>query len=312
MDWARRGLGIVILLAVALLAGCSARAPLAREEAASAPAPEPAAAPDAGIDEYAAAVAQGGEATDAAAPLARKVIATARISLVVSDTAVTVDAIDALMDEMGGYVSNSNLSRYAYDSGTQLQGSLTLRVPAGQLDETLDRLAGLAVDVPSRSTDRQDITDQYSDVDAQIRNLEAAEVELREMLAEIRARPGATAEDIMTVYRQLTDIRSQIEERKGRKNMWDNLIALSTIEISLAPSPANRPVIEEGWQPAVVLRDATRTLINALQFLGSAAIWIGVFLLPLLVLAAIPLVVLFYVLRWLFRRLSRKAPQPAA
>lgn len=304
---------IAVGVAALLLSACAA----SRSPEAVAPAPM-SQAPAAGAAEEPVGIvpnssmAQAGAGTvDAAVSLERKVVARAHIQLVVEDTAATVEAIEALMDEVGGYIANSNLYKGSYNGAERLQGTLTLRVPAEQLDTTLDRLAGMGVDVPQRGLDREDITDQYSDVDAQLRNLEATEAELREMLAEVRARPNATTEDIMTVYRTLTEVRSQIEQLQGRKNMWDNLIALSTIEVTLTPDTATLPVVEEGWRPAVVARDALRALISAVQVLGNVAIWVVVFLLPLLVLAAIPLALLFFVLRWLLRRLNRKTPQPA-
>ena len=56
------------------------------------------------------------------------------------------------------------------------------------------------------------------------------------------------------------------------------------------------------------LREALRALVGAVQWLGNVAIWVLVFLLPLLILAAIPLVVLYFVVRWLIRRSRKPAP----
>lgn len=286
---------VIAGIALWLLAACAS--PMSREAAAPAPASE--AAP-------AEAVAQS-DVSDGAT-LNRKIIARANIDLTVSDPSATVEAINALMDEVGGYVSASNLYKSSYDAAQRLQGNLTLRVPADRLDETLAALEQMAVDVPSRTMDREDVTDQYSDIDAQLRNLEATEAELREMLAEVRARPNATAEDIMAVYRTLTEVRGQIEQLRGQKNMLDNLISLSTIEVTLRPDSAALPVVEEGWRPLVVVREALRALVGAVQWLGNVAIWVLVFLLPLLILAAIPLVVLYFVVRWLIRRNRKPAP----
>ena len=126
---------------------------------------------------------------DGTAVTTRKVIATANLELVVDDTETTVDAVNALVNEAGGYVSATNLSKSYYGGGAQLQGTMTLRVPAETLDAILTQLEDLAVDVRSRSMNRQDVTDQYSDIDAQLRNLEATETELRAMLEEVRQRP---------------------------------------------------------------------------------------------------------------------------
>ena len=236
---------------------------------------------------------------------ARKVIANAAINLVVADTQETVRGIEALMNELGGFVSNANLYKGYYGGAELLQGSLTLRVPAESLDEALARMEEMALDTRSRSIDRQDVTDEYSDIEAQLRNLEATENELRELLAEVRARPNATSEDILAVHRNLSEVRGQIEQLQGRRNLMDNLISLSTIEATLTPDAANRPVVEEKWRPVVALRDASRTLVSALQFLGDALIWLVVFALPILLIFLIPFALLIWVIRALVRRRRR-------
>lgn len=300
--WQNRWRGVLLYgLLLLMLAGCAS--PMGREAAAPAPAGEAVSSDGAS----GGAVAQGDVSDSATTD--RKIIARANIDLVVTDPNATVAAINSLMDEMGGFVSASNLYKSSYDSAQRLQGNLTLRVPAERLDEALAALQELAVEVPSRSMDREDVTDQYSDIDAQLRNLEATEVELREMLAEVRARPNSTSEDIMAVYRTLTEVRGQIEQLRGRRNMFDNLIALSTIEVSLRPDTATMPVVEEGWRPVVVMREALRALVGAVQTLGNVAIWVIMFLLPLLVLAAIPLLALFWIVRLLIRRSRKPAPR---
>ena len=237
---------------------------------------------------------------------ARKVIANARIELVVDDTEQSADNIAALAIEFGGYVSQANLYRDSYGGRNLLRGTLTLRVPVENLESALAQLEAMAIEVRSKSIDREDVTDQYSDIEAQLRNLEATENELRELLAEVRARPNSSSEDILAVHRDLTEIRGQIEQLQGRQNMLDNLIALSTITITLIPDAANRPVMEDQWRPTTVMRDAARTLVSALQFFGDVAIWVVVFLVPILLLALIPLAIAIWLIRTIVVRRRRK------
>lgn len=244
-------------------------------------------------------------------PLARKVIARATMNLVVDDTEQVVAQIQAIMSTVGGYVANANLYKNDYGADTRLQGTLTLRVPADQLEAVMAQLEGMAVDVNNKTLNREDVTDQYSDVEAQLRNLEAAEVELRAMLAEVRAKPNAKPEDILTVYNQLSVIRSQIEQLQGRKNVLDNLVGLSMLEITLLPNVVTLPVIEEGWQPTGVARDALRELVNTLQGLGDVAIWAGIYLLPVLLILFIAGGIVWTILRWIWRRLFRRTPVAA-
>ena len=93
---------------------------------------------------------------------------------------------------------------------------------------------------------------------------------------------------------------------KGRGICLDNLIALSVIDITLTPDGANRPVIQEGWRPLVVVRDASRTLVTALQGLVNLTIWVLIVVLPILMLIAVPIVLLILGIRWLRDRSIRR------
>lgn len=290
----------LVVIAAMVMAGCAAASPQSASSENSAPMTNGRA--EAPAADGSVAQAEGGEGTAASN---RMIIARASLVLIVADTQTTVDAITVLMDEMGGYVSTSNLYRSTWDSNQALQGTITLRVPSENLEATLDNLGEMAVEVDSRTMNREDVTDQYTDTDAQIRNLEATEQELLAMLEEVRERPNSTSEDIMAVYRTLTDVRGQIETLRGRKNMWDNLVTLSTIDVTLTPDSANLPVVEEGWRPAGVAREAQRALVGAVQVLGNVIIWLGIFVLPLVLLALIPLGILVWILRMALRRLSK-------
>lgn len=242
-----------------------------------------------------------------AGAFARKVIARATMNLVVDDTEQVVEQIQQLMSTMGGYVANANLYKNDYGADTRLQGTMTLRVPSDQLEPVMAQLEGLAVDVNNKTINREDVTDQYSDVEAQLRNLEATEVELREMLAEVRAKSNAKPEDILTVYNHLNNIRGQIEQRQGQKNVLNNLVALSTLELTLLPNVVTLPVIEEGWQPSGVVRDALRQLVTTLQGLSNVAIWVGIYLLPVLLILFLAGAFCFAVVRTIWRRFIRRS-----
>lgn len=257
------------------------------------------------------AMAESGFGMDAAVVNPnRQIIATADISLVVVDTERVYAEIEGMMGEVGGYVANTNL--YKSGDAQLLRGNVVLRVPAQSLPAVMDRLAGMAVSVNSRNVNRQDVTDHYADVDAQLRNLQATETELLALLTEVRQRPNAGTEDILAVYRNLTEIRGQIERLQGQKNLLDNQIALSTINVSLTPDALNRPLVEQNWRPGVVVREALRALTATAQFLGTLLIWVGVYLLPLTLVVMLPFILLFWLGRRFLRRKGRSSSLPSA
>lgn len=261
--------------------------------------------------EVAAEEAANGSMTESARLAnTRKIIANADISLVVAETEAAVAQIEMMVAALGGYVAKADLSKSRYGEREVLEGSLRLRVPAESLEDALESLQALATDVRNLNVNRQDVTEQYSDLEAQLHNLRATEKELLALLAEIRQKPTATAEDILAVYRSLTEIRGEIEILQGRKNLLDNQIGFSTIQVDLIPDAINRPIVEERWNVTRPVRNALRALVNSLQGLATALIWVLLYLTPLLLLFLLPLVVVAWLVRlWLRRRLHMKKIQ---
>lgn len=234
----------------------------------------------------------------------RVIIYTGDISLVVRDTEETVAAITQLADEQGGYVSGANV----YQSGEVLRGSVSIRVPAERYSAVMEQLRGLALRVERESASTQDVTEEYTDLQARKVNLEHTEAALQQLLDE-RQRVGSTS-DILEVHRELTNIRGQIEQIEGRMRYLANQSALSTINIEITPDVLYQPITVAGWQPTGVAKEALQALISALQGLTNLTIWLVIFALPLLIIFLIPLVLVIMVIRWAWRRRQAR-PKPA-
>lgn len=184
------------------------------------------------------------------------------------------------------------------EEGEQVRASATLRVPSAQLRPTLAALSGLAIRVQNEGITGEDVTAEFSDLGAQLKNLQATETELRELLATVRQRTQKASE-IMEVFTELTKVRGDIERIQGRMQYLSQMTAMSTIRLDLVPDAIAAPVVEPGWQPLATVRSAARSLVNTLKTLADALIWIVLYLIP--VGAFFVLVAL--VIRGLWRRL---------
>lgn len=229
----------------------------------------------------------GGATTDSVAQ-PRLIIRTADITLVVKDTQETLDLLTRLSAELGGFVVSSSTSR----AGREIQGYITLRVDATRFDEAMNRIRAAAIEVRSENVRGEDVTAEYIDLDARLKNLEAAEAQLQQILKQATA-----TEDVLAVYRELTEIRGQIEQIKGRMQYLSQSAALATISVTLIPDALAQPVEVGGWRPEGVVREAVEALIAALQGLASVLIWLIIVALPILLIIALPFVVLFAILR---------------
>jgi hypothetical protein len=229
----------------------------------------------------------------------RLVIRNATLSLVVADPAAASTQIAALATSLGGYVVTSNTYQASVDAAGNkiMQASLTIRVPSAQLDAALAQLRGMAVEVRSETVSGQDVTSEYTDLQSHLRNLEAAEKKLQEIM------DGATkTEDVLAVYNQLVAIRDQIEQVKGQMQYYEQSAAMSAISADLIPDALTKPIEIGGWHPEGVAKDAIEALVRSLQGLANVVIWLGIYVLPLALVILVPL---FFILRFIFRRLRK-------
>jgi hypothetical protein len=217
----------------------------------------------------------------------RMIIRNASLSLVVRDAVDVLRRTTALVESKGGYVAEER----QWKEREQIRGSATLRVPAAQLASLLAAIRSFGVRVESEAITGEDVSQEFIDSGAQLRNLQATETELRELLKSVGQR-SQKASEVMEVYNEITRVRGEIEKTQGRMQYLSQMTALSTITLDLVPDALAAPVVEPGWQPAATIREAARSLVNTLKSLADAAIWFVLYLLPIgLIFVAVALAI---------------------
>jgi uncharacterized protein DUF4349 len=230
-----------------------------------------------------------------AAEAPRMIVRTADVRITVADTSKSVDAATKAAEALGGYISGSQVWR----EGELLRAKLTIRVPGDKLTAALAAIRGLAKRVENETISSSDVSAEYVDLESQVKNLEATETELRELLKVARVN-SRKASEVLAVHEQLTNIRGQIEQAKGRMRYLSQVAAMSSITLEIVPDAIAQPVVEPGWRPVVIARDASRALVNVMQGLGTAAIWFVIYLVPIFGILAMVLVA-----AWKARRLLK-------
>jgi hypothetical protein len=229
----------------------------------------------------------------------RLVIRNANLTMVVENPAASVAEISSLADSMGGFVVSSNVFESTFEQNVRAtRASITVRIPAEQLNEALAEIKAGAVEVRSENISGQDVTQEYTDLQSRLRNLEAAEEELREIMGSL-----TKAEDVLRVYESLRQVREEIEVIKGRIQYFEQSARLSAVTIDLLPDVVSQPLQIGRWQPQGTAKEALETVIRAFQFLADAGIWLVILVLPILLVLSLP----FWVIRWIvIRRRSKK------
>jgi hypothetical protein len=300
---------MIALLFLAACAGGGASAPILEAPSseeffydAAAPLPEAGVAQESSADNS----ASGGGDTRAAS-VERIVIQNADLSIVVSDVEVRMKEIQEMAEEMGGFVVSSNLYQtYTNNSILVPEAAITIRVPAEKLDQALDTIKENAVDVQSETRSGQDVTAEYVDLKSRLKNYEAAERELSELLEN-----AATTEDVINIFNQLAYYREQIEITKGQIQYYEEAAALSAISIRLVAEATIQPIEIAGWEPQGVARDAIQDLIYFWQDFVDFLIYFTLNTLPRLITIAIPLYLVFLGGRALVRKMrGNKKDEP--
>ncbi len=204
----------------------------------------------------------------ASQPADRLIVRNVSVSMLVDDISATLDSISAVAGGVGGFVVSTQLSG---EEESRL-GFVTIRVPADQLDGVLNRIRDMAVRILTEFSSSQDVTEEYVDLDARVRNLERAEQQFLDILER-----AETVEDTLKVQRELSGVQGQLEQLKGRMQYLERTSATSLISVDLRPASSPGRLVEPGWKPLETAKDAVRGLADFGQGLTDVAIRVGVF-----------------------------------
>lgn len=195
----------------------------------------------------------------------RMIIRNGELSLIVRSVVDTRDEIARLAVRLQGYVVSSWVS----GEKEEMRGQISLRVPDDRFEEALAQLRKLAVRVESESTSSRDVTEEYVDLEARLKNAQATESQYVAILNK-----ATTVEDILRVYDSLSRVRREIEQIKGRMKYLERTSSMSLIGVSLRPVTTTAPLVPVGWHVLEVLKSAIRGVVTLGQWLVTLVIWL--------------------------------------
>ncbi len=158
-----------------------------------------------------------------------KIIKTAYLTIEVKDVPGAVETLRTLASQKGGYISSTNVQKNYND---RLSGSVILRVPAPEFDSTLAGVRALGT-VKSASTQGQDVTEEYVDIQAQKTSYQNQLAQYNEIM-----KRAVKVEDVITVQQQIDRVQTELNRLEGRLKYLNSRIDLSTITVNLEePEP---------------------------------------------------------------------------
>jgi hypothetical protein len=244
--------------------------------------------------------AAGKQGKVAGVPLDRKIIFTGDLQVLVEDFAKAEKSLLQLVKANKGYVAQSEVSN---SPGAPRSGRWKVRIPAAGFDPFRDAVAALG-EVQKNSTNAQDVTDEFYDLQARVKNKQKEEQRLQEILQKSTGK----LEDVLKVEEVLSRVREEIERLQGQEQRLTNLTSLTTLDVTLHERKSYVPPEAPGF-----LTSVGRTFSGSVDVLVTVGR--GLALAAAALTPWLPVVALIAVLLWLVLRRRRPVavrPAPVA
>ena len=151
------------------------------------------------------------------------ILRTASVSLNTTNYENDLDAILAAMQKYGGWAEYQSAS----GETDSRRASLTLRIPAGSLDDFLGEVKQIG-SLKNLETSAQDVSANYCDTESRKAIYEAQRARLTELLAQ-----AEDVADIIEIESSLADLQYKIENLQGSLNRWDSYSETSVVNLTL-------------------------------------------------------------------------------
>ena len=300
-----------VAIIVSMLASCAALSPVSSNRSFESGAKDMAIAPQAAPAMEASIAEEGALSSDfsgSGISAERIVIKNANLSIVVADPVISMEAISKLASGMGGFVVASNIYKTTTNSGIEVPvANITIRVPVAQLDAALNQIKDMVddkdVDILNENVSGQDVTSEVTDLESRLRNLQAAEKQLLEIMDN-----ATETEDVISVFKELTSVRGEIEVIQGQIKYYRESASLSAISVYLQAKAAVEPITIAGWKPGIEVQKALQALVDGGKYLVNILIWLVIFALPFLAVIFLPI---FFIVKAIRKRgQAKKLKEP--
>lgn len=198
----------------------------------------------------------------------QRIIKQGDLSLLVNSVEETQASLQAIAKENKGFVRDASV--YEQQDKT-LSGYAVLRVEAARFESTMQAIRDLALNVERESITGTDVTEQFVDLEAQLKNARAEEQAYLALLN----RAGSVS-DLLEVQRELSNVRARIEMFEGRLKYLSNQTDLATISVNLSEKPSFIAPTGD-FRLGDTIKEAFQTLVIAFQEIARGIVWLVIF-----------------------------------
>lgn len=227
----------------------------------------------------------------------KKIIKTGSLSLKVEQAETAAEAIANIAKVNKGEVASSNF--YESTRGVK-SGAITIRVPYNNFDAAFSEIKKVATQVVSEASNAQDITAEYIDLEARLKNTQAEESSFVALLNR-----SGKIEEILAVTSEVARVRGEIEQLQGQIRYLNSQTDMSTITANLTED-VEIATASQDWRPWQVIKISVKRLIASGQNFIDGLIAFLIVVLPALIIYGLIIWLIYYVGRKIYGRFINK------
>ena len=216
----------------------------------------------------------------------QKVIKTANLEFETQELDKTHQTILSLATQYKGLVQSDNSGK-TYD---KIYRHVTLRIPSENFQIVVDGISDGVAFFDRRVITRQDVTEEFVDIQARLKAKKELEKRYLELLKQAK-----NVKEMLEIERELSQIREEIEAKEGRLKFLESRVSMSTINVSFY-----KTTVETGVRVSYGAK-----MLNSLKggWEGVSVFFLGIlYLWPLFLLA----IIVILVVRRLIRQSRKK------
>ena len=161
----------------------------------------------------------------------RKIIKTAYVTAETKEFEDSLKLIEALCADLGGYIQSSSTRGVSLNNGSNRRSAdYTLRIPAESFDGFNESLGGM-LNIVSSSSNADEVTSHYYDIQSRIEVLELQKASLQKMYDNYTDYKDVNS--LISLQEKLFAVIEEIESYKTQLKVYDSKIAYSTVHLSV-------------------------------------------------------------------------------
>ena len=193
----------------------------------------------------------------------RQVIRSGTLEIISTDPLQAAEQLRNLAMHLSGFVVSSKVS----GSDERMQSAqVTLRIPADHFDEARAQVRAIAKSVEQDMVEARDVTREYIDQEAALRNARAEEQQYLLIL-----KRAASVKDVLEVSSKLAEVRAHIDELQADLRSLHHQVEMSLLTTNVT-TMVEAQVFGIRWRPLYKAKLALRGALSAVAGYGDSMV----------------------------------------